>query len=137
MSKLQEALDEWNLAAAECGWPTVRLLTKKRERCLYELLKNGLDDWREALQKAKESDFLCGRTLRSEKHSGWRFTFDFFVTESGFAKVLEGNYSNAERVQPQTCDPEKLQHAARLKGYRESGFWLPTWGPKPETQEVH
>ena len=135
MSKLQEALDLWNLAAVECGWPVVRRLTADRERKLYALLKNGLDDWREALAKAKASDFLCGRTARSERHSGWRFSFDAMVRDSFFTKILEGNYDNRDAPQVQAKDPETLLWEARMRGYRkengEFGFWSGLWGPKP------
>jgi hypothetical protein len=132
VTKLQEALDLWNVAAAECGWPIVRRLTADRERKLYALLKNGLDDWREALAKAKASDFLCGRTARSERHSGWRFSFDAMVRDSFFTKVLEGNYDNREDAAPTFKSPETLLWEARLRSYRPGGMWLGIWGPRPE-----
>lgn len=135
MSIIQEALDLWNETAAVCGWPLVRRLTSDRERKLRALLRNGIEDWKEALAKAQLSDFLNGRTTRSEKHEGWRFNFDFFITDSRFTRILEGNYDNAERATPMLRDPDALQREARMKGYREKGFWLPTWGPKP--QETH
>lgn len=131
MTKLQEALDLWNTAAVECKWPLVRRLTADRERKLYALLKNGLDDWREAIAKAKASDFLCGRTSKSERHSGWRFTFDFFVTERGFTKVLEGNYDNADSDGPKFKSPDTLLWEARMKDYKPGSLWLGIWGPKP------
>jgi len=131
MSKIQEALDAWNLAAVECGWPVVRRLTADRERKLYALLKEGLDDWREALAKAKASDFLCGRTSRSDKHAGWKFSIDFFVTESRFVRVLEGVYDNAQSTTPTLKDPETLLWEARMRGFREKGTWIGIYGPKP------
>lgn len=131
MTKLQQALDEWNLAAAECGWPIVRRLTSDRERKLYALLKDGLDDWREALAKAKASDFLCGRTAKSDKHAGWKFTFDAMVRESFFVKILEGNYCNKQAPTFHTKDPETLLWEARLRGWKEKGQWIGIYGPRP------
>lgn len=137
MTKLQEALDLWNTAAAECGWPIVRRLTSDRERKLYALLKEGLDDWREALAKAKASDFLCGRTAKSDKHAGWKFSFDFFITDSRFTRILEGNYDNRGAAELRLKDPETLLWEARLRGWREKGMWIGIYGPKPGEPGCH
>lgn len=131
MSKVQEAIEAWNVAAIECGWPTVRRLTADRERKVRNLIREGLDDWREAIAKAKASDFLCGRTSRAEAHQGWRFSFDFFITESRFTRILEGNYDNAESTTVPLKDPETLLWEARMRGYREKGTWIGIYGPKP------
>lgn len=137
-SRLSEAIDLWNVAAVECGWPTVRRLTADRERKVRHLIREGLDDWREAIEKAKASDFLCGRTSRSEKHEGWRFSFDFFVTESRFTRILEGVYSNKSSTTSLNIeDPETLLWRARLKDYKPGGMWLGLWGPKPGEQGCH
>jgi hypothetical protein len=132
-SRLSEAVELWNVAALECGWPTIRRLTADRERKVRSLIREGLDDWREALAKAKASDFLCGRTARSERHAGWRFSFDFFITESRFVRVLEGQYDNAQSSTPSLHieDPETLLWRARLKDYKPGGMWLGIWGPRP------
>lgn len=134
MTKLQEALDLWNTAAVECKWPLVRRLTADRERKLYALLKNGLDDWREAIAKAKASDFLCGRTSRSEKHAGWRFSFDFFVTDSRFTRILEGVYDNQDAPGEKFVSPANALWEARLRNYKPGGLWLGIWGPTPQEQ---
>lgn len=132
MNALQEALDLWNAYAVRCGWPLVRRLTSDRERKLRVLLKQGMADWQEALAKAEASDFLCGRTERSEKHAGWRFSIDAMLRESFFVKILEGNYDNrdAAPIRPSE-DPETLLWKARLSKYQPGGFWLGMWGPKP------
>lgn len=137
MSIIQEALDLWNETAAVCGWPVVRRLTSDRERKLRSLLRNGIEDWKEALAKAQLSDFLNGRTMRSEKHEGWRFNFDFFITDSRFTRILEGVYDNRDSAQPRLKDPETLLWEARLKTYRPGGMWLGIWGPRPEENGCH
>lgn len=54
------------------------------------LKEYGIDGFRDAIEKIKQSDFLQG------KHNGkpWSITFDWFILPSNFPKVLEGNYDN-------------------------------------------
>lgn len=127
----QEALDLWNEAAVRSGWPRVRRMTADREKKLRALVKGGLDDWREALAKAEASDFLCGRTARSEQHRGWQFTIDAMLRESFFVKILEGNYDNREAPTLRLKDPDTSLWEARIKGFRERGLWMVIWGPRP------
>ncbi len=129
---IQEALDAWNEAAARCGWPIVRRMTVERERRLRGLIRGGLEDWREALAKAEASDFLCGRTQKSEKHAGWRFTIDAMLRETFFARVLEGVYDNREQAAVTFKSPETLLWEARLRAYKPGSMWLGIWGPRPE-----
>lgn len=131
---MAEAVALWNEAAARCGWPIVRRLTADRERKVRGLIRNGLGDWREALAKAEASDFLCGRTERRGEHAGWRFNFDFFITESRFVRLLEGLYDNKETtLLPVGKSPEVSQWEARLRGWKDGkGMWLAAqWGPPP------
>lgn len=130
MTPLQEALDLWNVVAAECGWPLVRGLTGDRERKLRRLLRNGIEEWKEALAKAQLSDFLMGKTERRGEHAGWRLTFDTMIRESFFVKVLEGNFDNREQ-QVTFKSPETVLWEARLKGYAPGRMWHFGWGPKP------
>jgi hypothetical protein len=130
MSAIQEALDLWNETAVVCGWPIVRRLTSDRERKLRSILRNGLDDWKEALAKAQVSDFLCGKTERAGKYENYRFNIDTMLREPFFVRLLEGVYDNRET--PQTFKgPETILWEARLKSYKPGGFWLGLWGPKP------
>ena len=131
MSEWRQALELWNEAAQECKWPLVRRLTADRERKLRALVADGLDDWKEALAKAKASDFLRGRTARGEKHSGWRFTFDAMIRESFFVKILEGNYDNHEATGEKFVSPMTALWEARLKNYKPGALWLGVWGPPP------
>ncbi len=129
---IPEALECWNTSAEKCGWPQVRRLSADRERKLRDLLKKGgLEEWREALAKAEASDFLCGRTSRSEKHQGWRFSFDAMVRESFFLKILEGNYTNAAPGGPIYKSPMDALWEARLSAWKPGKLWLGIWGPDP------
>lgn len=126
----QQALDEWNSYAVRNGWPLVRRMTPDRVRKVNALIKGGMDDWREALAKAERSHFLCGQNER-----GWRLHFDFFISERGFTRTLEGVYDNKDSTTVSPKSPEQLQQEARVRGYRQTGFWLQSWGEKPG--EVH
>jgi hypothetical protein len=128
---IQEAMNLWNEVAVRCGWPIVRRLTSDRERKLRALLRNGMEDWTEALAKAEASDFLCGRTARPEKYQGYRFNIDTMLRESFFVRLLEGNYDNREAIQPKLKSPETLLWEARLRNYKPGSMWLGIWGPKP------
>jgi uncharacterized protein YdaU (DUF1376 family) len=85
------AVSKWNKAADEHGWPKVQRLTAARSKQLAGRIKEagGLDGWQAALQKAGESDFLCGR------NGAWSgFGFDWMVKAGNFTKLMEGNYEN-------------------------------------------
>jgi hypothetical protein len=133
MTSSAEALTLWNTTAARCGWPLVRGMSSDRERKLRELVKvYGLDGWKEMLAKAEASDFLCGRTERNARHSGWRFSFDAAVRESFFLKIIEGNYDNKEREPGGSIKSgETILWEARLRSYKPGGMWLGIWGPSP------
>lgn len=131
---IQEALALWNESAERCSWPQVRLNREQprdRTNKLREILKNGMEDWREALAKAEASDFLCGRTNRSPSHAGWRFNIDTMVRPAFFTRLLEGVYSNAAPSGPIYESPETLLWKARLARYKVGDMWLGIWGAPP------
>ena len=84
-----QAVAAWNALAAETGLPTVTKLTDDRRGKLKARLQDcgGLDGWIAALEKIRASPGLLGRTGGS-----WRANFDFVLRESGFVKIMEGNY---------------------------------------------
>jgi|GEM_PF-1638006 len=86
---IAQAVAAWNALAAETGLPTVAKLTDKRRGKLKARLQDcgGLDGWTAALEKIRASPGLLGRTGGS-----WRANFDFVLQESGFIKIMEGNY---------------------------------------------
>lgn len=87
---LSEAVAIFNEVAARTGWAKVQKLTDARKARLRARLKDagGLDGWREAMTKAEASAFLTGQT------NGFRPGLDFFLQESSFVKLMEGNYDN-------------------------------------------
>nr|DAY41978.1 MAG TPA: replication initiator protein [Caudoviricetes sp.] len=79
----------WNELAEELGLSKIKMLTDKRKRKIDVLLKKyTIEEIAEALEKIKESDFLQGKT------SNWQMTFDDFIEEQKFIKLLEDGYKN-------------------------------------------
>jgi hypothetical protein len=127
-----EAVNLWNIAAPRHGWPTVRQLTSARVRALNQRLADGGDDFREALAKAEASSFLSGKTERSEQHRNWVLTFDTFIRESFFVRVLEGVYDDRDQKPERFVSDDEMKWRSRVDGFRKSQFWMrEIWGPPP------
>lgn len=87
--------------------PPIRLMSDARKRAVSSFWKfvltskktNGdprastADEamqWtREYFERARENDFLMGRSGRSNGHENWQCTFDFLLTEKGKQHVIE------------------------------------------------
>lgn len=72
--------------------PRVQLLTEKRKKAIKARWNTSektksLDWWREYFETCRRSPFLMGNNDRN-----WRADFDFLITESKFAKIVEGGY---------------------------------------------
>ena len=88
------AVRAWNVLADCCGFSKVQLLTEERRRKLNHRLSScgGLDGWHSALEKVKNSTFLCGDNER-----GWLADFDFLLQKKSFTKLMEGAYNNRKK----------------------------------------
>lgn len=76
--------------------PKVQRVTDARRKAVKARIKDvGLDTVLSVIEAANESDFLSGRV------SDWRATFDWIMKPANFAKILEGNYANRKRKQPE------------------------------------
>jgi len=76
--------------------PSVRLMTKNRKAALRARWctsdkTRSLGWWRDYFEVVRATPFLMGQNDRL-----WRADFDFLITESRFAKVIEGKYSGAQ-----------------------------------------
>ena len=81
--------DSWNGLAKKNGLAEIRTVTTKREKKIETLLKKySFEEIMEAMNKIKESDFLLGKT------TDWQISFDDFVEERKFIKLLEDGYRN-------------------------------------------
>ncbi|MEH6836040.1 hypothetical protein [Falsihalocynthiibacter arcticus] len=126
VNEIAEAVLVYNDAADQSSWPSVQNLTPARRTLLQARLSDvgGIEGWRDAITKATNSDFLCGRT--ANPWSG--FSFDWLTKQANFTKLMEGNYderTNAKASQPQNArgisrnDPA-LERIARLAGINET-----------------
>lgn len=90
MTNPEAIVEAWNAMAETAGLPRVRKLTAARRRlCLARLREDGAKAIAEALEKAGASRFARGENAR-----GWVMDFDFFISERGFTRLLEGNYDD-------------------------------------------
>ena len=88
----EAAISKYNEAAKAIGWPIVQRISPARKAALKARLKDcgGIEGWTDAIQKAVDSDFLCGRTDKA-----WTgFGFDWLTKSANFTKLMEGNYAN-------------------------------------------
>ena len=70
-------------------WPMVSKITAARRSHANRRAKDcgGLDGWRNAMIRARDAPHLVGSNDR-----GWVASFDFFMQEQSFRKLLEGCY---------------------------------------------
>lgn len=82
---------KWNELASFGVRPISKMAqsAKRYDNLTARIREYGVDDILTAIDRIKESGFLCGKNNR-----GWTITFDWFVLPSNFPKVLEGNYDN-------------------------------------------
>jgi len=92
------AVESFNAAAEQAGWPRVQVLSAARKRALGACLHavGGIDGFQSLLAKVTASDFLMGRTPRSDDHASWRFDFDFMLKKH--VKIMEGGYGNSGKA---------------------------------------
>lgn len=100
-----EVVQAWNAIAERLGLSKIKLLTTARSTQLRARLRTvGLEAVLEALGHIHRSTFLRGERANSE-HPNWRCTFDFFVSERGFTRIMEGQYDDESSVVPERPAP--------------------------------
>lgn len=74
------------------SYPRCTKLSDARKRAIKARFNSGytIDDFKLLFEKAEASSFLKGESDR-----GWRASFDWLITDSNMAKVLDGNYDGA------------------------------------------
>lgn len=101
----QKVIDLYHEALPEL--PRVRLQTKDRARALSKawawVLTSHKDDgsrraetpeqalawFRSYFERARDNDFLMGRTRQTGEHANWRCDLDFLLTDRGMKHVIE------------------------------------------------
>lgn len=88
------ALRAYNLVATECHWPKAQSLTSRRKTSMKARLAEcgGVDGWMAAMEKARACPHLRGETRRAPGYENWRPSIDFFLQQSSFTKLMEGNF---------------------------------------------
>ena len=82
-------MEKWNELAKECELSLIKSFTENRKKRLSELLeKYTQEEILETMFKIKNINFLLGRTDKSN----WKISFDDFLNEEKFIKILEGAY---------------------------------------------
>jgi uncharacterized protein YdaU (DUF1376 family) len=111
---LSEALKEYNLAAQRAGWTKARLpISSKRRRMIRARLRDGgMAAWMAQIAEAEAQPFLAGDNDR-----GWRMDVEFFASESGRVKIMEGKYRRAPKPGA-AFDAASAIRIMREHGYR-------------------
>jgi hypothetical protein len=75
------------------SFPRCTTLSEKRKKAINARLKTySVDDIKRCFEKAEQSNFLKGGNNRN-----WSANFDWLMSDSNMAKVLDGNYDNREK----------------------------------------
>ena len=75
------------------SFPRCTTLSEKRKKAINARLKTySVDDIKKCFEKAEQSNFLKGGNNRN-----WSANFDWLMSDSNMAKVLDGNYDNREK----------------------------------------
>ncbi|WP_050641026.1 MULTISPECIES: DUF4373 domain-containing protein [Clostridia] len=96
---VQRCVNAWNNLKSFGIKPVSKLAsgTKRYDSLIARIKQYGIDDVLKAIDKIKYSSFLQGR---SSNRRQWTITFDWFVLPNNFPKVLDGNYDDANIVDP-------------------------------------
>lgn len=128
--------DAYQKAAAELDLNVPAALSPKRRQSIQDIRRiYGADAWAKAVANLRGSNFCTGR-----KAGGFRITFDMFVKEDWFLKVLEGNFMDRDTVVPlvKPADVARDAWLARMKVWKRKctekpgeNVWPQLWGPAP------
>lgn len=117
------ALQAYNDLAKDLNWPQAQLLTPKRRSALKARLAEcgGIEGWRAAMAKARESPFLRGDGGRDAEHANWSPDLDFFLQQSKFARLMEGAYDQRNNNRRSTGFDAIHEGARRAAGLDRGG----------------
>ncbi|MBQ8429100.1 MAG: helix-turn-helix domain-containing protein [Clostridia bacterium] len=84
--------------------PKVNVISEAREKAIRARLKRYTpEQFEQMFILAQESAFLKGGNSKN-----WTATFDWLISDRNFARVLDGNYSDARSALPVNNSPEVL-----------------------------
>lgn len=90
-------VEAWNSLGVQVLRKVPPSTTKTGQMLRARIREYGIGSVLEAVEMVRASDFLMGRT-----NADWRITFDWFVRPNNFPKVVNGNYDNRAKKQPET-----------------------------------
>jgi hypothetical protein len=90
-----DAATLWNDMATRIGLSRISRLTDTRRRNLMARLRecDGIEGWKACLALVEQSSFLTGKVLGRDGKPFYA-DFDFVITASKFARIMEGSYSD-------------------------------------------
>lgn len=104
--------NEWN---KHDSLPTVSAITAVRSAAIKGAMKidSFVDKWREAIRWAAQDDWHAGRVkARDPSHANWRFSFDDFLKEKFFVRIVE----RMSQVTPEL----PVEYIGMPKAYRQN-----------------
>jgi hypothetical protein len=106
----------WNAMAAECGISPVSTKIKPGSTRSVHLMARlreggGIEGWKAALERVRESPFLLGQSERE-----WVVSFDWLIKPSNFVKVIEGVYRRVT-PKPRAAPKSNAELLAERMGY--------------------
>lgn len=111
-------MEKWNKLANECDLSLIKSFTENRKKKLFELLgKYTQEEILETMLKIKNISFLLGRTDKSN----WKISFDDFLNEEKFIKILEGAYYDEVKPTGRKQD-ERIARQKSAGAKKEYGF---------------
>lgn len=111
-------MEKWNELAKEYGLSIIKSFTNNRKKKLSELLeKFTQEEILETMFKIKNINFLLGRTDKSN----WKISFDDFLNEEKFIKILEGAYYDEVKSTDRKQD-KKIAKPKSAGAKKEYGF---------------
>lgn len=102
-TEVQRVAEAWN-SLESLGIRGISCLTsgtKRYDSVCARMKEYGIDGVLSAIERIKNSDFLCGKG-----ESGWKITFDWFVKPNNFLKVHDGNYDNSSKIHQKVITPK-------------------------------
>lgn len=112
----ENILNFWNSHRGDM--PAIKSMTDSRKRAVRSILKKqSLDELKDVILKAEQSDFLNGRVKE------FRASFDWILKPANFTKILEGNYTNRNGKAGETA--EDRQRAAAIDEFEaDANNWF-------------
>ncbi|MGY9040209.1 MAG: hypothetical protein ACKVLA_20670, partial [Rhodobacterales bacterium] len=107
---LMEAIKAYNDTAKKSGWYLFPAQDAEAKALLRQRLEalGGIEGWYAALERAAESDFLCGRS------SGTKFKLQAKYLLKKFKKLQDGGFDNPVTVAPKAIPQAHLAQMGRM-----------------------